>query len=68
MWNFVCDECKGTRFKSAILDIKHMGLNVHEVLQLTGARGHRVFQGDGPSGMMWLKLLDEVGLGYLRLG
>ncbi len=31
----VCDECKGTRFKSSILDIKYKGLNVHEVLQLT---------------------------------
>jgi excinuclease ABC subunit A len=31
----VCDECKGTRFKSAILDIKYKGLNIHEVLQLT---------------------------------
>jgi excinuclease ABC subunit A len=27
----VCDECKGTRFKSGILDIKYKGLNVHEV-------------------------------------
>ena len=33
----VCDECKGTRFKSGILDIRYNGLNVHEVLQLTVA-------------------------------
>ena len=31
----ICDECKGTRFKSGILDIKYKGLNIHEVLQLT---------------------------------
>ena len=31
----VCEECKGTRFKSAILDIRYNGLNIHEVLQLT---------------------------------
>src|SRR6266545_4493616 len=31
----ICDECKGTRFKSSILDIRYQGLNVHEVLQLT---------------------------------
>ncbi len=31
----VCEECKGTRFKSAILDIRYKGLNIHEVLQLT---------------------------------
>ncbi|HEY2018030.1 MAG TPA: excinuclease ABC subunit A, partial [Bryobacteraceae bacterium] len=31
----VCEECKGTRFKSAILDIRYNGLNIHELLQLT---------------------------------
>ena len=31
----ICDDCKGTRFKSAILDIRYKGLNIHEVLQLT---------------------------------
>src|SRR5204863_854035 len=31
----VCDECKGTRFKSSVLDIRYQGLNIHEVLQLT---------------------------------
>ena len=38
----ICDECKGTRFKSAILDIKYKGLNIHEVLQLTVQRSHRI--------------------------
>ena len=31
----MCEECKGTRFKSAILDIRYKGLNIHEVLKLT---------------------------------
>ena len=31
----VCEECKGTRYKQKILDIKYRGLNIHEVLQLT---------------------------------
>ena len=31
----VCEECKGTRFKSSILDVRYRGLNIHEVLQLT---------------------------------
>ena len=31
----LCEECKGTRFKSAILDIRYKGLNIHEVLKLT---------------------------------
>jgi excinuclease ABC subunit A len=63
----VCDECKGTRFKSSILDIRYKGLNVHEVLQLTVQEAIRFFH-DTPRLVTRLQLLDEVGLGYLRLG
>jgi excinuclease ABC subunit A len=63
----VCDECKGTRFKSSILDIKYKGLNVHEVLKLTVQEAIGFFH-DTPRLVSRLKLLDEVGLGYLRLG
>ena len=62
-----CEECRGTRFKSAILDIRYKGLNVHEVLDLTVREGIRFFQ-DTSRLVLKLKLLDEVGLGYLRLG
>src|ERR1039458_7898355 len=31
----VCEECKGTRFKTGVLEIRYNGLNIHEVLQLT---------------------------------
>jgi excinuclease ABC subunit A len=63
----VCDECKGTRFKSSILDIRYKGLNVHEVLQLTVKEALKFFH-DTPRLVTRLQLLDEVGLGYLRLG
>ena len=63
----ICDECKGTRFKSAILDIRYKGLNIHEVLQLTVAEAIGFFH-DTARLTSKLKLLDEVGLGYLRLG
>jgi excinuclease ABC subunit A len=62
-----CEECKGTRFKSAILDIRYKGLNIHEVLDLTVQEGIAFFQ-DTTRLVTKLKLLDEVGLGYLRLG
>jgi excinuclease ABC subunit A len=39
----ICDDCKGTRFKSAILDIRYKGLNIHEVLQLTVTEAIRFF-------------------------
>ena len=63
----VCDECKGTRFKSTILDILYKGLNVHEVLQLTVVEAIAFFH-ETTRLVSRLKLLDEVGLGYLRLG
>jgi excinuclease ABC subunit A len=63
----ICDECKGTRFKSGILDIRYNGLNVHEVLQLTVREAMEFFRST-PKLVQRLKVLDDVGLGYLRLG
>ena len=63
----ICDECKGTRFKSAILDVRYKGLNVHEVLQLSVSEAIKFFH-DTPRLAAKLRLLEEAGLGYLRLG
>ena len=63
----ICEECKGTRFKSAILDIRYKGLNIHEVLQLTVKEALSFFH-DSPRLVNRLKILADVGLGYLRLG
>ncbi len=63
----VCEECKGTRFKSAILDIRYKGLNVHEVLQLTVKEALSFFS-ESKRLTARLKILSDVGLGYLRLG
>ncbi|HUJ22845.1 MAG TPA: excinuclease ABC subunit UvrA [Bryobacteraceae bacterium] len=63
----VCDECKGTRYKSGILEIRYLGLNIHEVLQLTVDEAIRFFH-SAPRVVSRLRVLSEVGLGYLRLG
>jgi excinuclease ABC subunit A len=63
----VCEECKGTRFKSSILEIRYNGLNIHEVLQLT-VREAIAFFVEIPKLVARLKVLNDVGLGYLRLG
>jgi excinuclease ABC subunit A len=63
----VCDECKGTRYKSGILEIRYNGLNVHELLQLTVREAMDFFHAT-PRLVQRLKVLDDVGLGYLRLG
>jgi len=63
----ICEECKGTRYKSTILDIRYKGLNIHEVLQLT-VREALSFFAETPRLAARLKVLQDVGLGYLRLG
>ena len=63
----ICEECKGTRFKSSILDIMYRGKNIHEVLQLT-VREAIGFFAHSQRICGKLKVLDDVGLGYLRLG
>jgi excinuclease ABC subunit A len=63
----ICEECRGTRYKSAILDVRYNGLNIHEVLQLTVSAAIEFFNG-APRLVERLRVLDDVGLGYLRLG
>jgi excinuclease ABC subunit A len=63
----ICEECRGTRFKPAILDIRYRGKNIHEVLNMT-VREAMAFFSQVPRIASRLKVLDDVGLGYLRLG
>jgi excinuclease ABC subunit A len=63
----ICDECKGTRYKPQVLDVRYKGKNIHEVLNLTIREGLKFFA-DVPRLTEKLRVLDEVGLGYLRFG
>ena len=63
----ICDECKGTRYKPQVLEIRYKGKNIHEVLNLTIREGLKFFA-DVPRLTEKLRVLDEVGLGYLRFG
>jgi excinuclease ABC subunit A len=63
----VCEECKGTRYKSSVLEILYKGKNIYQVLQMT-VREALMFFSNVPKITKKLKVLDEVGLGYLRLG
>ncbi len=65
-----CDVCKGKRFKKEILEIKLYGKNINDVLNLTVNEAISFFN-KIPSGnkiAKQLKILDDVGLGYIRLG
>jgi excinuclease ABC subunit A len=62
-----CEECNGTRYKASILEVKYKGKNVHEVLGMT-VREALVYFAGHPKIVDKLAVLDEVGLGYVRLG
>ena len=63
----ICEECRGTRYKTGILEIQYRGLNIHQALQLTVREAMEFFH-EAPRLVHRLKVLDDVGLGYLRLG
>lgn len=62
-----CDSCKGSRFKNEILDVIYEGKNIKEVLDLTVDVAIDFFQRE-TSIVNRLRPLQEVGLGYIRLG
>jgi len=62
-----CEDCRGTRFKDEILDVKYKGKNIAETLQLT-VREAILFFKDVNKLVNKLKVIEAVGLGYLRLG
>jgi excinuclease ABC subunit A len=62
-----CEDCNGTRYQAKILGVEYKGKNIHEVLQLTVKEALRFFAGQTKL-LEKLAVLDEIGLGYLRLG
>jgi excinuclease ABC subunit A len=62
-----CEDCNGTRYQAKVLQVEYKGKNIHEVLQLTVKEALRFFTGQTKL-MEKLAVLDEIGLGYLRLG
>jgi excinuclease ABC subunit A len=62
-----CEDCNGTRYQARILEVKYKGKSIHDVLQLTVKEALRFFVGQTKL-LEKLSVLDEIGLGYLRLG
>jgi excinuclease ABC subunit A len=62
-----CDVCVGKRYNRETLDIHYRGKNINEVLGMTVEEAKDFFQ-PVPSIAMKVNLLNEVGLGYIRLG
>ncbi|KKU91805.1 MAG: Excinuclease ABC, subunit A [Candidatus Jorgensenbacteria bacterium GW2011_GWA1_48_11] len=63
----VCDICKGKRFDRETLAVEYKGKNIYDVLQMTVEEAVSFFE-DIPWLHDRLRVLNEVGLGYLELG
>jgi excinuclease ABC subunit A len=63
----VCEECGGTRFRKDVLQIKYRGKNIHDVLEMSVSDAIE-FIVDETTIINKLQPLEDVGLGYLRLG
>ncbi|WP_330261333.1 excinuclease ABC subunit UvrA [Streptomyces sp. NBC_00539] len=62
-----CPECGGARYNSGTLEVRYEGLNIAEVLALTVESASEFFAGV-PAAARSLRALEDIGLGYLRLG
>ncbi len=62
-----CEVCNGTRFRKDVLNVKYQGKNIHEVLDMPISEALEFFE-DVNAVHSKLKPLDDVGLGYLKLG
>ena len=62
-----CEDCNGTRYQAKVLQVEYKGKNIHDVLQMTVKEALRFFAGQTRL-LEKLAVLDEIGLGYLRLG
>ncbi len=66
----VCESCKGKRYKEEALAVRYDGKNVDDILSMTVNEAIEFFsrKPTGKRVAQRLKVLDDVGLGYLRLG
>jgi excinuclease ABC subunit A len=62
-----CEECEGARYNAETLDVTFKGATIADVLDMSVSEAHEFFEADSRLGRR-LKLLEDVGLGYMRLG
>lgn len=62
-----CEVCQGTRYNAKTLSIEYHGMNIAQILKMTVTEARRFFL-DQPMIEEKLRVLEEVGLGYLVLG
>lgn len=62
-----CEDCKGTRYKKETRDVTYRGKNIVDVLNMTVDEAILFFEGNNRL-LKLLKILSDVGLGYIKLG
>ncbi|MCH5206740.1 MAG: excinuclease ABC subunit UvrA [Oscillospiraceae bacterium] len=62
-----CEVCKGHRYNRETLEVKYKGKNIYDVLEMTVSEGVEFFE-NIPKIHNKLKTLEEVGLGYIKIG
>ena len=62
-----CEACGGMRYRKDILGVKVKGRNIHDVLEMSVSDALGFFD-DTPAITSKLQVLEDVGLGYLKLG
>ena len=62
-----CETCQGTRYNAKTLDVEYQGANISQVLDMSVSYALRFFH-KSPLIAAKLKTLEEVGLGYIKLG
>lgn len=62
-----CEVCKGHRYNRETLEVKYKGKNIYDVLEMTVSEGVEFFE-NIPRIYNKLKTLEEVGLGYIKIG
>jgi excinuclease ABC subunit A len=63
----VCESCVGRRYRAPVLEARYRGRSIHDVLEMTVQEALHFFAGHQKV-VRRLKLFQEIGLGYLRLG
>ena len=65
--HLTCEDCGGKRFKEAVLEVQYKGKNIHDVLEMSVDEAIEFFK-DEKNIVLAINPLQEVGLGYVKLG
>ncbi len=62
-----CSRCGGKRFRTEVLEVHYRGKSIHQLLEMSVDQGAAFFVNHPPIAQK-LALLQQIGLGYLKLG